>query len=65
MKTEKIKLELPTFLPHGWQKSVAERMGVSRQTVRRAVVDRNYNYPKVVKVAKELFGEVKEREVVR
>lgn len=65
MKTERIKLELPTFLPHGWQKMVAERMNVTRQTVGRAVKDKNHNYPLVVKHAKELFGEVKEREVVK
>ena len=59
MKTIIVKNEnLPMFLPQGWKKAVAERIGVNRASMCRILRNKKSpNYAKVVKVARELYGE--------
>jgi len=44
------------ILPRGWKREVAKRLGCHPNTVANAVREKNYNYPRVVKVAKELYN---------
>lgn len=60
MKTVIIKKEkLPAFLPQGWKKEVAKRIGVHPMSMSRILKNptKSPNYAKVVKVAIELYGE--------
>ncbi len=61
MKTVIVKNEtLPTFLPQGWKKAVAERIGVNPASMSRILKnEKSPTYAKIVKVAKELYGEQK------
>ncbi len=52
--------ELPAFLPHGWKKAVAERIGVHQLSMSRILRNKKSpNYKKAVKVAYELYGDNK------
>jgi hypothetical protein len=61
MKTIVVKKNenLPMFLPHGWKKAVAERIGVHPKSICRILRNpsRSPNYAKVLKAAKEIYGE--------
>ena len=51
------KESLPDFLPHGWKKAVAERIGVHQLSMSRILRNpKSPNYARVIKVAKELYG---------
>ncbi len=50
--------ELPVFLPHGWKKAVAERIGVHPLSMSRILKNEKLpNYKKALKVAQELYGD--------
>jgi hypothetical protein len=58
MKTAVIKHDkLPTFLPQGWKKAVAARIGVHQMSMTRILKNKKSpNYAKVVKAAIDLYG---------
>ena len=60
MNTQIIKnTELPTFLPHGWKKEVAQALGVHPNTIKYALHAGNgLTYNKIVKTAIEKYGKV-------
>jgi hypothetical protein len=51
------KKELPVFLPQGWKKEVAIRIGVHPASMCRILKNKNSDsYRRVVKVAGELYN---------
>ena len=58
MKTQILRnAELPTFLPHGWKKEVAEALDVRPNTIKNALQSgRGATYNRIVKTATEKYG---------
>ena len=55
----KVKKELPDFLPQGWKKEVAARIGVHQASMSRILrAKKGANYLKAVEVAKSLYGTI-------
>ena len=55
----KVKKELPDFLPQGWKKAVAARIGVHQNSMSRILrAKKGTNYWRAVEAAKSLYGEV-------
>ena len=53
----KVKKELPEFLPQGWKKEVAKRIGVHQNSMCRILkAKKGINYAKVIETAKSLYG---------
>ena len=58
-KVIKVKKELPDFLPQGWKKAVAKRIGVHQGSISRILkAKEGPNYLKLVEAAKSLYGKV-------
>jgi len=52
------KTTLPEFLPHGWKKKTAERLGVHPNTVKNALnAGKGKTFERIKKVAIELYGD--------
>ena len=60
-KIIKVKKELPEFLPQGWKKAVAERIGIHPNSMCRILRNKKgLLYLKVIETAKSLYGKVEE-----
>ena len=60
-KTVKVKKELPEFLPQGWKKAVAERIGIHPFSMSRILRRRQgLLYLKIIETAKSLYGKVED-----
>lgn len=59
MKIKKLpQPELPSILPHGWKKEVAETLGIHQNTVSRALrAGKGITYMKIIKTAAAKYGE--------
>lgn len=65
MNTKIINLEMPQVLPHGWKKEVATTLGIHINTVTNALHDgKGYNYDRIMKTAKEKYGNPVTQEAV-
>jgi len=57
---QKLHLEMPPVLPHGWKKEVAALLGVHPNTVKNALNEgQGATYERIMKCAREKYGKPK------
>ncbi len=58
MEAQKLTLEMPAVLPHGWKTQVARTLGLHRNTVKEAIRrgGDDPTYQRIMKTAKEKYG---------
>lgn len=60
METKKLlRAELPSILPHGWKKEVAQTLGIHPNTVSRALrSQKGITYTKIIRAAAAKYGKM-------